>query len=126
ILNFGSQGILSKELATINIDVPIDFDEEQLKYSGPDEAKLTAIFEELEFRTIMKRVLGQKDTVPGPSNTSGQMSMFDASPAKTSPTTTKEIVKEPEVAAPAQPKDTIHTTVHDYHLIDTPELRQSL
>ncbi|MEM8569090.1 MAG: 5'-3' exonuclease H3TH domain-containing protein, partial [Bacteroidota bacterium] len=59
VQEFGQQGILSKELATINIEVPIDFDEQSLVYDGPDEEKLTPIFEELEFKTIMKRVFNQ-------------------------------------------------------------------
>src|SRR5690606_8303511 len=82
IVTYGTQGILSKELATINVLVPLDFDEQELEYTGPDEPKLTALFEELEFRTLMKRVLGQKETVPAVAAASGQMSMFDAAPAE--------------------------------------------
>lgn len=126
IVNFGSQGILSKELATINIEVPIDFKEAELHYDGPDEEKLTAIFEELEFRTIMKRVLGQKESVPSPSTSSGQMSMFDANAETPSKVPANEKVNEPTDISNGQPRDTIHTVIHDYHLVDTLELRQRL
>ncbi|MDX1627624.1 MAG: DNA polymerase I [Fulvivirga sp.] len=71
---YGEQGILSKELATINTEVPIDFNEKDLVYDGPDEEKLKPIFEELEFRTIMKRVFGE-EMQKGTSG-DGQLSMF--------------------------------------------------
>ncbi len=44
--------MLSKELATIHLDAPIDFDEELFRYQGPDTEKLKALFEELEFRQL--------------------------------------------------------------------------
>ena len=50
------QGILSKELARINIEVPLEFNAEDLKYTGPNVEKLTEVFEELEFRTTLKRI----------------------------------------------------------------------
>lgn len=43
----------SRLLATIRTDVPIELDMEQLRYSQPDAAKLTSLFEDLEFRTLM-------------------------------------------------------------------------
>jgi DNA polymerase-1 len=56
VVNFSEQGLLSKKLATILLDVPIDFNEEDLKYQEPDYDKLKAIFEELEFKTLAKRI----------------------------------------------------------------------
>jgi DNA polymerase-1 len=47
----------SKFLATIKIDVPIELDMEELKLQSPDEEKLRALFEELEFRALIDRVL---------------------------------------------------------------------
>ena len=124
VLNFCEQGLLSKELATIHVNVPIDFEEEELKYTGPDEEKLKAIFDDLEFRTLIKRVFGLKETVPA-GTTAGQMSMFDTA-APTSNVLTAEAEEEGESLTPPPQKDTIHTVIHDYHLIDTPELRKSL
>ena len=46
---------LSRFLATIKRDVPIDLDLEALKRSEPDEEKLHALFAELEFRSMMNR-----------------------------------------------------------------------
>ena len=55
VINFAQQGLLSKKLATIDVNVPIDFDEETLKVKEPNYEYLTELFEELEFRTFMTR-----------------------------------------------------------------------
>lgn len=55
VTNFAHQGLLSKQLATIDINVPIDFDEELLKVKEPNYEYLTELCEELEFRTFMTR-----------------------------------------------------------------------
>lgn len=59
------QAELSKMLATIIIDVPIELDFDKMAYHGPDVEKLKAIFNELEFQTLAKRIftdLSLKDT----------------------------------------------------------------
>ena len=62
VINFAQQGLMSKKLATINIEVPIDFDEKCLEVKEPDFQRLTELFEELEFRTFMSRFkLSQQD-----------------------------------------------------------------
>ncbi len=55
----------SKFLATIKIDVPISLDMNALKREVPDESKLRQIFEELEFRTLIDRIL-KKEEGPAP------------------------------------------------------------
>ena len=50
-------GLLCKKLATIIIDVPIDFDAEQMRLVPKNEEKITTLFEELEFRALLQRVL---------------------------------------------------------------------
>jgi DNA polymerase-1 len=47
----------SKKLATIAINVPVEFDEEKLTATTPDVQKLKILFDELEFRTIASRLL---------------------------------------------------------------------
>src|SRR5690606_9545980 len=59
VIAFGAQGILSKELATIHIDVPVSFDEDALLYRGPDKDAISNLFDELEFRNLKKRVIGE-------------------------------------------------------------------
>ena len=57
VIAFAEQGLMSKALATINLEVPVDFDENELKAKGPDLPTLMALFEELEFKTFAKRFL---------------------------------------------------------------------
>ncbi|WP_179316357.1 DNA polymerase I [Winogradskyella undariae] len=46
-------GLLSKKLATIMLDVPVEFDATDFEMSEPDIPKVTAIFQELEFRRLI-------------------------------------------------------------------------
>ncbi len=54
---FREQAFLSKKLATIIEDVPVDIEIEQLKRKDQDNTLLKALFEELEFRTLMARII---------------------------------------------------------------------
>ena len=59
----------SKFLATIKVDVPIKLDMNTLVREEPNEEELRKIFEELEFRTLINRVLKKTDTpLPSSSN----------------------------------------------------------
>jgi DNA polymerase-1 len=57
VIEFAEQGLMSKALATINLEVPVEFNEEELKAKEPDLPALMALFEELEFKTFAKRFL---------------------------------------------------------------------
>ncbi len=105
VLEFSEQGLLSKELATIHTSVPIVFDEKALRYEGPDKAKLTQIFQDLEFRTLMRRVVSDNVATP-------QMGLFEE-PAET------------EAILPDR-FENIASIAHDYQLVDTPEKRKKL
>lgn len=100
--NYGQQGLLSKELATIDINVPVEYNFDSMKYDGPDKEKLTTVFKELEFRTLAQRVLGE---VPVSTSTKAdvQLSMFSSG----------ESTEEKSVK-----KDTIETKEHQYHLVE--------
>ena len=50
---------MSKFLATIRTDVPLDLDLEKMKLEKPNEEKLTKIFEELEFKTLANKILNK-------------------------------------------------------------------
>lgn len=79
---FGQQALLSKQLATIKTDVPVDYHPEKLLYTGPDKAVLTPIFEEMEFKTMMARAFqavgsgAPTEEQPSASPSGGQLSMF--------------------------------------------------
>lgn len=109
VKQFADQAILSKELATINCEVPVKWDEDALLMSEPDKEKLKAIFEELEFRTLAARVLGE---------TGG-------SSVPTAPQSDSHIKTETNEEN-GKPKQTIKDVKHTYHLVDTKEKRKKL
>lgn len=127
---YADQGMMSKELATIHCNVPVEFSEEGLHYDGPNEEQVTELFAELEFRQLAQRVLGKSlgEAAAAPAAKAGrkgkaaavnQTSLFDAPAAADAALA----VAEEEVPGVMQ---SIKTTLQDYHLINTPELRQSL
>ncbi|MGB0524031.1 MAG: DNA polymerase I [Flammeovirgaceae bacterium] len=120
------QAVLSKQLALIDTNVPMEFDEEALKYTSFNEAELRPIFEELEFRTLGRRLFGdggtasstKKPTKKTSKPSSGQMSLFGTA-AKATPA-------QDASAVVAQEIQTIDTTTHQYWLVDTPNQRKEL
>ncbi len=69
---FAQQAVTSKQLATIILDVPIEFQSDVLEISEPDRKALKELFDELEFRALAKRVftdpsLGKKEDQPDTS-----------------------------------------------------------
>lgn len=117
VIQFAEQGLLSKKLATIILDVPIEFDPSTLIMEEPDKQKLTNIFAELEFRTLAKRIFGEENNVT--VNPSGQMDLFGQ-------VTTEQVLSEDPIAPELVEIKTIETTPHAYSLIDTLEKRKSL
>ncbi len=59
VINFKEQGLISKKLATIVTDVPVDLDEHALEFVAHDNEKLMEVFTELEFRNLAKRLIGE-------------------------------------------------------------------
>ncbi|MFC3880039.1 DNA polymerase I [Algoriphagus namhaensis] len=122
VVNFAEQGLLSKELATIKIDVPIDFVADELKYEGFDEEKLKGIFSELEFRTLAARVFKSADK-KATIRSNEQLGLFgEASAPSTSiaPVSEAEVMSyEEEAANPyeqAIPESILTSGVH-YHKV---------
>lgn len=66
----------SKFLATIKVDVPITLNMEELSRKEPDEDELRRLFEELEFRTLIDRVLKTNKTVASPTPQVSQPDLF--------------------------------------------------
>ncbi|HZY77869.1 MAG TPA: 5'-3' exonuclease H3TH domain-containing protein, partial [Cyclobacteriaceae bacterium] len=98
VIEFGEQALLSKKLATINIDSPIKFEEDKLAYQGPDKSKLEPIFDELEFKGIAARAFatttaGTATTTAPVSNPKGsQLSMFGGASEETETVETEKRV----------------------------------
>jgi DNA polymerase-1 len=97
------QALLSKDLATIILDVPVEVSWEDLILSKRDDEALKALFNEFEFRTLSKRLFSDVAAV-----SNRQASDEDPTP------TIFETFK------------TIRDVDHLYHLADTPELRKQL
>jgi DNA polymerase-1 len=57
--------IMSKKLATIITNVPVSFHEEDFKLKEKNKSALAEIFNELEFKTLGKRILGEEFSVSG-------------------------------------------------------------
>lgn len=102
---------MSKFLATIRTDVPMQLNLDELKVEQPDESKLRTIFEELEFRTLINKFLN-KDEVKSKTD-NNQLDLFAEN-------TTNES-SEPKFAN----YESIKTNQHEYQLIENEgELRQ--
>jgi DNA polymerase-1 len=143
VREFGAQAILSKQLATIDINVPVPFDAEDLTVCSPNTDKINALFDELEFKTLRQRVLGttQPTLTPAPAKAkpvskTGQMDLF-GNPTEEigqQPAIISENISDPNVVPydpenegeSAMAKRTIDNTLHRYHTVDTPELMTSL
>jgi len=76
---YGEQALLSRKLATIILDVPVAFNEEELRYNGPNEALLKPIFHDLEFKTMLNRVFGDSSAPVAAAPKASQLSMFGQS-----------------------------------------------
>lgn len=119
--NFAEQGLISKKLATILLDVPIEFDEKSLELEDPNKELLEPLFAELEFRTLGKRVFGEDFSILEKNiSTNGQMDLF----ATTATVTTTEIITE--ITVDNGPINNIHNTAHEYILADTKEKQEEL
>ncbi|MBN3521308.1 DNA polymerase I [Algoriphagus lutimaris] len=125
VVNFAQQGLLSKELATIKVDVPVAFVDEELQYDGFDEEKLRALFSELEFRTLASRIFKDGTGKKASIKKNDQLGLFGESPVATSKSSV-EFEEESVNPEPVQEAATIHTTAHQYHKISGKEAIQEL
>jgi DNA polymerase-1 len=112
---FAEQALLSKKLAIIDINSPVEFNEEQLKYNGPKEIEVKEIFDQLEFRTLAKRLFGEQNTAPAAASMGEQLNMFSRA----------EEPAQAEESVPSE-KGSIASISHDYIIADSPELRARL
>ena len=118
VIEFAEQGILSKMLATIILDVDVEFNPEALIMCEPDVEKVKEIFTELEFRNLAKRVIGEEIVITNTNesaNSEAQLDLFR----------TQSLVENQEPIETADLK-TIATEKPSYHLITTPEERKEL
>lgn len=120
----GKQDALdSKKLATILLDAPVPFEPDKLIIEPPDKEKLAALFSELEFRTLGKRILGDDFAVNAPRAASTEAS----TPGKSVQSSLFEIPGPANEQATETPGGrNIHNTPHTYHAVTTEKERASL
>lgn len=95
---------MSKFLATIRTDVPIDLDLDSMRLGEPDEQKLREIFNELEFKTLADKILNKSKN--NKKSVKQQLDLFAENPTD-----------EPENSGNAS-FETLQTTPHEYYLIE--------
>ena len=95
---------MSKFLATIKTDVPIELRLDELKISEPNQEELGKLMDELEFKSLKSKILKKSENIQKPVNE--QLDLF----AEFAP----EGSKEPEYSN----LETLKTVVHDYQLIE--------
>src|SRR6201996_1046501 len=123
---FAEQGLMSKRLATINLNVPVELDEAGLEMCAPSKDLLEPLFAELEFRTLGRRVFGDDFSVTEMKAVSIQTDLF-GTPVTTGRTTlTVYIADIGEPATPPAAEKNIDNVPHEYHLADTVETRAQL
>ncbi len=107
LLNCEKMVRMSRHLAEIILDVPLDYKPEDLVRKAPNAAALSEIFNELEFRALAERVLGANFEKPAPAPPpTEQGSLFSLQEQMSSHTYRKE------------EQESIYSTEHKYHLVN--------
>lgn len=103
--------ILSKKLATIITNVPIELHEENYKLKEWNREALKEVFTELEFKTVIKRLLGDEEAgvTEGKTGAGVQGDLFNSSVAP----------EEPEVISVVKPSKSIQNTPHEYDVVES-------
>ncbi|MFT5167278.1 MAG: DNA polymerase-1 [Saprospiraceae bacterium] len=120
---FAEQGRLSKILATIDINVPVQFDAKRYEVEPFDREGLSELFKELEFRRLAGQILGEtQSSSPVPAGGGIQQSLFGdnipaGAPAKSA---------APPLPTHSVAEHSIENTEHNYQLVDTKEDRAKL
>ena len=98
---------MSKFLATIKIDVPIELNMDELKVTEPNEVELAKLLEELEFKSFASKILKKPEKVSKPAN--GQLDLF------------AEFATDGQEVSEFSSFETLKTTPHKYQLVDNEE-----
>ena len=127
------RGILSKKLATIICDVPIEFHQEQYDLETPDFEKIKEIFDEVEFRRMYEDLYrafsteNQQPAVDRQNTDPGKISRYDKQPvSENKPVQLDLFANFEELDHATSSKSTIEQNDHLYQFIDTPKAQKML
>ncbi len=120
---YAEQGLLSKKLATIDINVPIQFNATEYQIDPINKEFLSEVFKDLEFRTLAKQILGA--SVEPASSSAPQMPRVGQQQSLFGDSLPTELPIRP-IPVHSLAEKNITNTDHTYHLIDTPEKRAEL
>lgn len=95
---------MAKFLATIRTDVPIALNLEEMRVTPPNEQKLRALFDELEFKRMTERFLNKPEIKQKTANI--QLDLFAANPTDRADEPKKSLYSS------------LKTTTHKYQLVD--------
>jgi DNA polymerase-1 len=112
--------IMSKKLATIITNVPVEFHEEDFRLKERNEADMIQVFSELEFKTLAKRILGE-GALPATETTSPKANValdLFGDPIEPEPRFSATL-EQPDLFAEVESYKNITDTTHVYHLIQT-------
>ena len=98
---------MSKFLATIRTDVPVDLDMEKFQTREPDDEKLNALLSELEFKTLANKIL--KKSAPQQKKVNSQPDLFGFFPSESADDEKNESF------------EALESTPHEYQLIESVE-----
>ncbi len=127
IRNGREDAIMSKKLATIIMNVPIDFDEQQCELGEWNMEGLKDIFEQLEFKTLAKRLLGEETTTTTPAAEGAKKTNIAGQPMVQTDLfgniigAEENTPREKDESTVPGNVQTIHNTPHEYWACDTPE-----
>lgn len=125
VKTYADQARMSRSLATIILDVPIDTDPDNLERSAPDRESLTKLFDELEFRTFAKRIFNEVPPVKTDNQAAEEAPQLVSKARGGAPDLFSGLSEE-EMFVNKSEHQTIETVPHTYHLVDTPEKRADL
>ncbi|MGA0247446.1 MAG: DNA polymerase I [Schleiferiaceae bacterium] len=121
VREFADQGRLSKVLARILTDAPIDLDERDLLREDPDTEALKTLLDELEFRSLQRRLLPSAAAAPSAPAAAGGSPAASGATASGAPAATDGQMDLFGTALPAQevlPGSDATSTDHTYTLLD--------
>ncbi|MBN9313418.1 MAG: DNA polymerase I [Chryseobacterium sp. 39-10] len=125
------RGILSKKLATILCDTPIEFHQEQYDLETPDFDKVKEVFDEIEFRRLYENLY--RAFAPANQNNNGNqpvdpntISRYDKAETKSGAVQLDLFANFEELAQATETHSTVETTNHLYQYINAPKAQKML